>query len=77
VAPYITAAEIFPARIRSFSMSCCFFINWIVDYGITKATPIMMTKLGWGTFLLYSILTYIGCVFIFFCVSRNAHMIRC
>ncbi|KAK8089647.1 hypothetical protein PG997_004608 [Apiospora hydei] len=67
VAPYITAAEIFPARIRSFSMSCCFFINWIVDYGITKATPIMMTKLGWGTFLLYAILTYIGCVFIFFC----------
>ncbi|KAK6843478.1 quinate permease [Apiospora arundinis] len=67
VAPYITAAEIFPARIRSFSMSCCFFINWIVDYGITKATPIMMTKLGWGTFLLYSILTYIGCVFIYFC----------
>ena len=50
-------------------MSCCFFINWIVDYGITKATPIMMTKLGWGTFLLYAILTYIGCVFIFFCVS--------
>ncbi|KAK8056841.1 hypothetical protein PG993_002068 [Apiospora rasikravindrae] len=67
VAPYITAAEIFPARIRSFSMSCCFFINWIVDYGITKATPIMMTELGWGTFLLYAILTYIGCVFIFFC----------
>ncbi|KAK8048995.1 quinate permease [Apiospora phragmitis] len=67
VAPYITAAEIFPARIRSFSMSCCFFINWIVDYGINKATPIMMTKLGWGTFLLYAILSYIGCVFIFFC----------
>ncbi|KAK7969669.1 Quinate permease [Apiospora saccharicola] len=71
VAPYITAAEIFPARIRSFSMYCCFFISWIVDYGITKATPIMMTKLGWGTFLLYAILTYIGCVFIFFCLSRT------
>ncbi|KAK7952010.1 Quinate permease [Apiospora aurea] len=66
VAPYITTAEIFPARIRSFSMSCCFFINWIVDYGITKATPIMMTKLGWDTFLLYAILTCIGCAFIFF-----------
>ena len=27
----VVAAEIFPARIRSFSMSICFFINWIVD----------------------------------------------
>ncbi|KAK9784532.1 putative Major facilitator superfamily (MFS) profile domain-containing protein [Seiridium cardinale] len=53
VAPYVVAAEISPARIRSFSMSVCFLINWIVDYGITKATPLMMTNTGWGTFLLY------------------------
>ncbi|KAI1872872.1 uncharacterized protein JN550_003746 [Neoarthrinium moseri] len=70
VAPYVVAAEIFPARIRSFSMSICFFINWIVDYGITKATPLMMTNLGWGTFLLYAVLTYIGFVFVFFCMPE-------
>ncbi|EMR64690.1 putative quinate permease protein [Eutypa lata UCREL1] len=70
VAPYVVAAEIFPARIRSFSMSICFFINWIVDFGITKATPSMMTHLGWGTFLLYAVLTYIGFVFVFFCMPE-------
>ncbi|KAI4597344.1 hypothetical protein KJ359_004450 [Pestalotiopsis sp. 9143b] len=70
VAPYVVAAEIFPARIRSFSMSFCFFINWIVDYGITKATPLMMTNLGWGTFLLYAVLTYIGFVFVYFCMPE-------
>ncbi|KAF7533806.1 hypothetical protein G7054_g6791 [Neopestalotiopsis clavispora] len=70
VAPYVVAAEIFPARIRSFSMSFCFFINWIVDYGITKATPLMMTNMGWGTFLLYAILTYIGAVFVYFCMPE-------
>lgn len=64
------AAEIFPARIRSFSMSACFFINWIVDYGITKATPSMMTNLGWGMYLLYALLTYIGFVFVFFCMPE-------
>ena len=47
-------------------MSWCFFVNWIVDFGITKATPSMMTHLGWGTFLLYAVLTYIGAIFIFF-----------
>lgn len=28
----------------------------------------MMTHLGWGTFLLYAVLTYIGFVFVFFCM---------
>lgn len=70
VACYVVAAEIFPSRIRSFCMSWCFFINWIVDFGITKATPPMMTHLGWGTFLLYAILTYVGVVFIFFCMPE-------
>lgn len=51
-------------------MSCCFFVNWIVDFGITKATPSMMTHLGWGTFLLYAVLTYIGVVFVFFCMPE-------
>ena len=42
-----------------------------MDYGITKATPLMMTHMGWGTFLLYAMLTYIGVVFIYFCVSYD------
>ncbi|KAF2164290.1 hypothetical protein M409DRAFT_25170 [Zasmidium cellare ATCC 36951] len=70
VACYVVAAEIFPTRIRSFCMSFCFFANWIVDYGITKATPVMLTEMGWGTFLLYAILTYAGVVFIFFCLPE-------
>ncbi|KAF2246991.1 quinate permease [Trematosphaeria pertusa] len=70
VACYVVAAEIFPSRIRSFCMSWCFFVNWIVDFGITKATPSMMTHMGWGTFLLYAVLTYIGVIFVFFCMPE-------
>jgi hypothetical protein len=51
-------------------MSFCFFINWIVDYGITRATPHMITDMGYGTFLLYSLLTYTGVVFIYFCLPE-------
>ena len=51
-------------------MSICFFVNWIVDYGITRATPTMITEMGWGVFLLYSMLTYSGVVFIFFCLPE-------
>ena len=51
-------------------MSFCFFVNWIVDYGITRATPNMITEMGYGTFLLYAMLTYLGVIFIFFCLPE-------
>lgn len=70
VAPYVIAAEIFPPRIRSVCMGVCLFVNWIVNYGITLATPTMMTRLGYGTFLLYSVLTYTGVVFVYFCLPE-------
>ena len=70
VACYVVAAEIFPARIRSVCMSFCFFVNWIVDYGITRATPNMITNLGYCTFLLYSLLTFFGVGFIYLCLPE-------
>ncbi|KAL2849632.1 hypothetical protein BJX68DRAFT_255354 [Aspergillus pseudodeflectus] len=70
VACYIVAAEIFPTRIRSVCMGFCFFVNWIVDYGITRATPNMITTMGYGAFLLYALLTYLGVVFIYFCLPE-------
>ncbi|KAH8672421.1 quinate permease [Ilyonectria robusta] len=70
VAPYVVAAEIFPARIRSFCMACCLFTNWILNYGITTATPHMLTTMGYGAFLFFAVATYIGVVFIYFCLPE-------
>ncbi|KAL4805141.1 hypothetical protein BDV18DRAFT_165921 [Aspergillus unguis] len=70
VACYVVAAEIFPTRIRSVCMGFCFFTNWIIDYGITRATPNMLTNMGYGAFLLYALLTYLGVAFIFFCLPE-------
>ena len=71
--PLLIALELVKANRyvqRSVCMSVCFFINWIVDYGITRATPNMITEMGWGVFLLYAMLTYVGVVFIFFCLPE-------
>lgn len=46
------------------------FCNWIVNYAITSATPHMFRTMGYGTFLFFSILTYIGVVFIYFCLPE-------
>ncbi|KAK1968950.1 quinate permease [Colletotrichum sublineola] len=70
VAPYVVAAEIFPSRIRSVCMSCCLFMNWIVNYGITSATPRMLSKMKYGTFLFFAVMTYIGAIFVFFCLPE-------
>jgi hypothetical protein len=51
-------------------MATCFFVDWIVDYGITRATPNMISEMGWGVFLLFAMLTYAGVVFIFFCLPE-------
>lgn len=51
-------------------MSICFFLNWIVDFGITRATPHMLRRLGWATFLLFAALTYLGVGFIYFCLPE-------
>jgi Sugar (and other) transporter len=67
---YVVAAEIFPTRIRSVCMAFCFFVNWIVDYGVTRATPNMITEMGYGVFLMYALLTYAGVVFVYFCMPE-------
>jgi hypothetical protein len=48
-------------------MAVCFVVNWLVDFGITRATPNMIREMHWGIFMLYAMLTYLGVAFIFFC----------
>lgn len=71
VAPYVVAAEIFPPRIRSVCMSFCLFTNWMVNYGITSATPHMIRTMNYGTFLFFSVLTYVGTIFIYCCLPET------
>ena len=42
----------------------------MLDYGITKATPSMLLKMTYGTYLFFSIWTYIGVIFIYFCLPE-------
>ncbi|KAM0273625.1 hypothetical protein ACHAQH_008219 [Verticillium albo-atrum] len=62
--------EIFYARIRSVCMAFCLFTNWIVNHGITSATPHMMRTMGYGTFLFFSIMTFICVGFIYVCLPE-------
>ncbi|ORY55275.1 uncharacterized protein BCR38DRAFT_506284 [Pseudomassariella vexata] len=49
VAPYVTAAELLHPRTRSISMCECLSTNWLVNYGITYATPRMIRTHAYPT----------------------------
>ncbi|KAI6408007.1 hypothetical protein MCOR20_005611 [Pyricularia oryzae] len=70
VAPYVVAAEIFPSGIRAFCMSFCLMLNWLFGFGVAKATPVMMESIGWATFLVFAVITYVGVVFVYFCLPE-------
>ncbi|KAL8349185.1 hypothetical protein RB601_002001 [Gaeumannomyces tritici] len=70
VAPYVLAAEVFPSGIRSFSISFCLMLNWLFGFAVSLATPHMLRVMGYGTFLFFAGVTYVGVVYVYFCMPE-------
>ncbi|KAL8415375.1 hypothetical protein RB596_006108 [Gaeumannomyces avenae] len=70
VVPYVLAAEVFPSGIRSFSISFCLMLNWLFGFAVSLATPHMLRVMGYGTFLFFAGVTYVGVVYVYFCMPE-------
>ncbi|KAL8294708.1 hypothetical protein RB600_000584 [Gaeumannomyces tritici] len=70
VAPYVLAVEVFPSGIRSFSISFCLMLNWLFGFAVSLATPHMLRVMGYGTFLFFAGVTYVGVVYVYFCMPE-------
>ncbi|KAL8391864.1 hypothetical protein RB595_002168 [Gaeumannomyces hyphopodioides] len=70
VAPYVLAAEVFPSGIRSFAISFCLMLNWLFGFAVSLATPHMLRVMEYGTFLFFAGITYVGVVYIYFCMPE-------
>ncbi|KAI1324437.1 H(+)/hexose cotransporter 1 [Xylariaceae sp. FL0255] len=67
VVPWVVPSEIFPNRIRAISMSSVYAFQWLLNFAITQATPHAFNTIKpWGTYLLFSLFTFIGVVWTFF-----------
>ncbi|CAM1505180.1 Fc.00g108170.m01.CDS01 [Cosmosporella sp. VM-42] len=64
--PWIYASENFPLRIRSFCISICVAIHWVMIFVIARSVPYMITGIGYGSRMFPLKL-------IFFAIETNTH----
>ncbi|KAI5478085.1 MFS quinate transporter [Pseudohyphozyma bogoriensis] len=71
--PYLFGAELFPTRIRGVGGALSQSFHWLFYFGITKATPDMLTSMaGWGTFLFFACWCAIAFIYGYFMVPETS-----
>lgn len=72
--PWIFAAEVFPAAIRSVCVSMTTSSQWLGQFMIVYSTPYMMANIKYVTFLLFGIYMVFGVVFAWLWVPETKGM---
>ncbi|KAG8828310.1 hypothetical protein FRC19_008426 [Serendipita sp. 401] len=57
VAPWPAMSESVPNQLRALTMAIGLMSNWLFNFTITKLTPILLSKIRWGTYLLFACTT--------------------
>lgn len=68
---YTYIGEIFPSRIREIGVSVGMGSQWLFTCVYSLATPYMIEKLGWGTFLYYAIADFVMALFALFVIKET------
>ncbi|RYP15899.1 hypothetical protein DL765_005433 [Monosporascus sp. GIB2] len=64
--PWIVSAEIFPGVLRNFSGTFAAFIQWAVQFALTKALPYIFTAFGYGTWFFFASWMLVASLWAFF-----------
>ncbi|RYP06514.1 hypothetical protein DL764_003108 [Monosporascus ibericus] len=64
--PWIVSAEIFPGVLRNFSGTFAAFIQWAVQFALTKALPYIFTAFGYGTWFFFASWMLVASIWAFF-----------
>ncbi|KAI2467625.1 general substrate transporter [Annulohypoxylon bovei var. microspora] len=71
---WIIVAEIWPLSSRPYGTSLGASSNWMNNFIVGQVTPIMLSKIGYGTYVLFGILTFMGAGFIWFFVPETKRL---
>lgn len=71
--PWLWAAEINPLRIRAKGAALANIINWSINFLIVMVTPIMVTNIGWGTYVFFAAVNALFVPFIYFFYPETSH----
>ncbi|EPS28365.1 hypothetical protein PDE_03311 [Penicillium oxalicum 114-2] len=71
---WVLVAEVFPLGVRAKAVSIGASSNWLNNFAIGIATPKMVDKMGYGTFIFFGVMCFIGAAFIFFVVPETKNL---
>jgi hypothetical protein len=64
--PWLFPAEINPLKTRAKANAFSTINNWLWNFFIVMITPVLITSIGWGTYLFFAVLNALFFPFIYF-----------
>jgi len=68
---WVIVAEVFPLGVRAKGISIGGSSNWLNNFAIGQATPLMVASMGYGTFIFFGAMCFIGAAFVYFVVPET------
>ncbi|KAH7354878.1 general substrate transporter [Rhexocercosporidium sp. MPI-PUGE-AT-0058] len=68
---WVVVAEVFPLGVRAKGISIGASSNWLNNFAIGQATPDMVKSMGYGTFIFFGIMCFLGAAFIWYVVPET------
>ncbi|KUJ19032.1 general substrate transporter [Mollisia scopiformis] len=63
---WVYMGEIFPTRIRDYSMAVATMVVWFFNFVVSKWTPAMILHIGWKTWIVFGTMNAVGFLFTLF-----------
>ncbi|KUL81931.1 hypothetical protein ZTR_10352 [Talaromyces verruculosus] len=71
---WVVVAEVFPLGVRAKAISIGASSNWLNNFAIGQATPDMVAKMKYGTFIFFGVMCFIGAAFVYFVVPETKNL---
>ncbi|KAI1333926.1 putative hexose transport-related protein [Xylariaceae sp. FL0016] len=71
---WIIVAEIWPLSSRAYGTTLGASSNWMNNFIVGQVTPQMLNEIGYGTYVLFGLLTFMGAGFIWFFVPETKRL---
>ncbi len=69
----VISSEIFPSQHRSQAMAMIFAVNWICNFSVALATPVMLEEIKFGTFLIFAFCCIGMLLWTIFVIPETSH----
>jgi len=71
---WVLVAEVFPLGTRAKGISIGGSSNWLNNFAIGQATPLMVSSMGYGTFIFFGLMCIFGAMFVYFMVPETKNL---